>query len=76
MSFNDYISPPGYEALTQGFKKLTNLTQLKLSSFNITDKSFDYLCNIFEKCKNISVLDFSINNIISLGFIKFYFKFK
>ena len=69
LSFNDNISPPGYEALSQGLKKLTNLTQLKLSSNNITDKSFDYLCNIFEKCKNISVLDFSINNITNLGFI-------
>ena len=70
-SFNDSISLPGYEALCQGLKKLSNLTQLILSSNNISDKALDYISNIFDKCKNITIIDLSINNITNLGFINF-----
>ena len=52
-------------------KKLTNLTQLIFSSNNISDKALDYICNIFDKCRNISIIDLSINNITNIGFINF-----
>ena len=71
LSFNDNISLIGYEALSQGLKKLVNLSQLFLSSNNISDKALEYICNIFEKCKNISIIDLSINNITNIGFINF-----
>ena len=71
LSFNDNISLIGYEALSKGFKKLYNLTQLILSSNNISDKALEYICDIFEKCKNISIIDLSINNITNIGFINF-----
>ena len=70
-SFNDNISLLGYEALSEGFKKLSNLSQLILSSNNISDKALDYISNIFDKCKNLSIVDLSINNITSAGFSHF-----
>ena len=39
LSFNDSISLPGYEALSQGLKKLYNLSKLILSSNNFSDKA-------------------------------------
>ena len=71
LSFNDNINLLGYEALSQGFKKLTNLSHLFLSSNNISDKALEYICNIFDKCKNLTKIDLSINNITSIGFINF-----
>ena len=71
LSFNDNISLIGYEALSQGLKKLDNLSQLFLCSNNISDKALEYICNIFEKCKNISIIDLSFNNITNIGFINF-----
>ena len=71
LSYNDCITYLGYEALSEGFKKLYNLTQLYLSSNNISDKSMEYISNIFEKCKNLSIIDLSINNITNSGFSNF-----
>lgn len=70
-SFNDNISLIGYEALSQGFKKLLNLSQLYLSSNNISDKAFDYIISIFDKCKKLSIIDVSNNNITNCSFINF-----
>ena len=71
LSFNDNINLIGYEALSQGFKRLSNLSQLFLSSNNISDKALEYICNIFEKCKKLSIIDLSINYITNIGFINF-----
>ena len=71
LSFNDNISIPGYEALSQGFKKLYNLSKLILSSNNISDKALEYIYGIFDKCKSLSVIDLSINNITNIGFSSF-----
>ena len=71
LSFNDNINLLGYEALSQGFKKLANLSQLYLSSNNISDKALEYICNSFDKCKNLTKIDLSNNNITSIGFINF-----
>jgi uncharacterized protein YjbI with pentapeptide repeats len=71
LSYNDSISYSGYEALCEGFKKLNNLSQLILSSNNISDKVMEYICNIFEQCKKLSVIDLSINIITSGGFSHF-----
>jgi len=70
-SYNYNISLPGYEALSQGFKKLPNLSKLILSSNNISDKAFEYIYSIFDKCKNISSIDMSNNNITNSGFANF-----
>jgi len=70
-SYNDNISLPGYEALSEGFKKLSDLSQLFLSSNNISDKALDYISSIFDKCKNLSIIDLSSNNITSIGFSHF-----
>ena len=70
-SFNYNISLPGYEALSAGFKNLPNLTKLILSSNNISDKAFEYIYNIFDKCKNFSYIDMSVNNITNYGFSNF-----
>ena len=71
LSYNDGISLLGYEALSECFKKLSNLSQLILSSNNISDKALDYISNTFEKCKNLSIIDLSINNITNAGFSNF-----
>ena len=71
LSFNDNISLPGYEALSQGLKKLYNLSKLYLSSNNISDKALEYINGIFDKCKSLSVIDLSINNITNSGFSNF-----
>ena len=70
-SFIYNITLPGYEALCAGFKKLPNLSKLMLSSNNISDKAFQYIYGIFEKCKKFSYLDMSINNITNSGFANF-----
>ena len=70
-SYNYNISLPGYEALSQGFKKLPNLSKLILSSNNISDKAFEYIYGIFDKCKNFGYIDMSINNITNSGFTNF-----
>jgi Ran GTPase-activating protein (RanGAP) involved in mRNA processing and transport len=71
LSFIYNITLPGYEALCAGFKKLPNLTKLILSSNNISDRAFEYIYAIFDKCKKISCIDMSINNITNSGFINF-----
>ena len=71
LSYNDNISVQGYEALSQGLKKLLYLSQLILSSNNISDKSFEYICKIFENCKQFSKIDISNNLITNIGFIDF-----
>ena len=71
LSFNDNISLPGYEALSQGLKKLYNLSKLYLSSNNISDKALEYINGIFDKCKSLSVIDLSINSITNSGFSSF-----
>ena len=70
-SFIYNINLPGYEALSAGLKKLPNLSKLIISSSNITDKAFEYICSIFEKCKKLEYIDMSINNITNLGFSNF-----
>ena len=71
LSYNDNISLPGYEALSQGLKRLSNLSQLLLSSNNLSDKAFEYICIIFENCQQFSKLDVSNNLISNFGFINF-----
>jgi len=70
-SYNHNISPVGYEALSKGLQKLHNLSSLILCSNDITDKSLEYICNIFDECKNLAVIDLSINNITFVGFANF-----
>ena len=70
-NFNDGINVQGYEALTNCFKKLTNITTLNFCNSNINDKSLECVCSCFDKCSNLAFINLSINNITSIGFSNF-----
>ena len=68
ISFCPKISPIGYINLAKGFKNLTNLSEVNLSSNNINDEGLKNLIEFFDKNTKLYYINLSWNSITSEGF--------
>jgi Ran GTPase-activating protein (RanGAP) involved in mRNA processing and transport len=68
ISFCPKIPSNGYLNLVEAIKKLTNLTEINLSSNNINDEALKNICNYFDKNSKLNTINLSWNNISSTGF--------
>ena len=68
ISFCPKISPIGYINLAKGFKNLTNLSEINLSSNNINDEGLKNLIEFFDKNTKLHYINLSWNSITSEGF--------
>ena len=68
ISFCPKISPIGYINLAKGFKNLTNLSEINLSSNNINDEGLKNLIEFFDKNTKLYYINLSWNSITSEGF--------
>ena len=68
ISFNPKISLKGYLSLSEGLKNLLNLSQINLSSNNLTDEGLKNIFKFLDKESKLNNINLSWNNLTGNGF--------